>query len=372
MYLKTLALQQFRNISSLTLELNPEFNFIFGKNAQGKTSIVEAVYYLSTLKSFRTTARDELIRKGDAFAKISALFEKDDLNWEIDIHLAKAGRDVWLNKKKPQNRQQYHDLIPVVLFEPHDIYLFRDSPSVRRQYLNRAVFLQEPGFVTLLRDYEQVIAQKNKLLKERGSSELIQIWNDRLIEFGSELTRLRLDWFHAIQEVLATEYAVLSRSHEKLRLQYRPKQGWFDPENNPTQIELREALVEKILAMRQEESDRRESLVGPHRDDFQAFLGDRELGAFGSQGENRSVVIALKLAQLKLYAEKFKKTPLFLLDDVASELDESRCQYLFSYLKNESTQVFLTTTENRLQGPDFKGHSSSFLVENGTVSQLQL
>lgn len=372
MYLSTLAISQFRNISSLKLKLNPEFNFIFGKNAQGKTSLMEAIYYLSALKSFRTTARDDLIRKGAAAAKLSAMFEKDDLNWEIEITLTEADRDVKLNQKKPQTRQQYHDLIPVVLFEPHDIYLFRGSPSVRRQYLNRALFLQQPGFLALLRDYDQVISQKNRLLKERRDPELIHVWNERLVELGSQLTHLRLSWLESLHKILEQEYTALSHSHEKLRLCYKPKQSWFDPEKNLSQTELKEALLEKLTEMRQDEVDRRESLVGPHRDDFQACLGDRELGAFGSQGENRSAIIALKLAQLKLYAEKFQKTPLFLLDDVASELDESRCQYLFSYLKNESTQVFLTTTENRIQGPDFKGHSSSFLVENGTVSQLEI
>jgi len=373
MHLRTLTLKNFRNFISQKFQFNPEFNFIFGKNAQGKTNIMEAIFYLSELKSFRTSNRHDLITNEADFTKIEASFEKQELNWDILITLSSTERKVLLNNKKPQSRQEYYELIPLILFEPRHIYLFRDSPAQRRQYLNRALYVQDVGFLRLMRDYDKVVSQKNRVLKDSFDLSLLDVWNEKLIELGSQIIFLRLKWFHEIKEYLAVEYKALSQGPERFHLGYKPARDLLTDYANPAQLlpqELKEILGAKVADKRNDEINRRETLVGPHRDDFHAFLDDRHLGQYGSQGENRSAVIALKLAQLKMYAHKFQRTPLFLLDDVASELDEDRCQYLFSYLQNESTQVFLTTTENNVRGANFKGHATSFLVERGQVSVI--
>lgn len=370
MHLKSLQLKNFRNLADERFAFNPEFNFIFGKNAQGKTNIIEAIYYLAELKSFRTTNRRDLICQGSESSRIMATFEKESLSWEIAIALSPAERKVLLNNKKPVGQKAYYELIPLILFEPRHIYLFRDSPSRRREYLNRALYVQDVSFLNLLRDYETVVTQKNRLLKEEPDPELLSAWNEKLIDVGSRIVARRLAWFQEIQADLAREYQSLSGTRERFHLVYRPTQDLFAGQPRLETLgsaEIWQILANKVKAKQGEEIARREAIVGPHRDDFAGFLDGRALGAYGSQGENRTAVIALKLAQLKMYVKKFKKTPLFLLDDVASELDESRCRYLFSYLRDENTQVFLTATENGIRGADFAGHATSFLVENGRV-----
>ena len=374
MHLRELHLKQFRNIRDQKLQFNPEFNFIFGKNAQGKTNVIEAIYYMAELKSFRTSNRYDLIAHNETFASLAGEFQKDELSWDISIHLADSGRKVLLNQKAPKNRKEYYELIPLILFEPRHIYLFRDSPSKRRDYLNRALYLQDAGFLKMMRDYEKIISQKNKVLKERMDPSLVDVWNEQLVQLGADIIHLRCQWFAELKERLALEYEQLSHTGETFRLDYKLAQNLnaeWEGVDVPSVADIQQALQAKLLEKRSAELDRRESMVGPHRDDFVAFFDERHVGQYGSQGENRSAIIALKLAQLKMFSQKFQKTPVFLLDDVASELDESRCQYLYSYLRDENTQVFLTTTENQIgQHQEYAGHASSFMVEGGSIQKV--
>jgi DNA replication and repair protein RecF len=370
MHLKTLTLKGFRNIHSQTLVFNPEFNFIFGKNAQGKTNLIEAIYYLAELKSFRTTNRQDLIEKNEDFAHIQGLFEKDSMSWDLSVLLTENERRILLNQKKPKNRNQYYGLIPLILFEPRHIYLFRDRPSQRRQYLNRALYIQHVQNITLFREYDKVVAQKNRLLKEGRNLDSLEVWNAQLASLGGQIIYKRLEWLQGVGKYLASEYRAISNTTEEFVLKYKSSLDIVNDVDGAllTQEVIEEGLRAKLAAVYSEEMVRREAIIGPHRDDFLACIGSRHLGHYGSQGENRSAVIALKLSQLKMFTAKHDKAPLFLLDDVASELDEERCRYLFSYLKSESTQVFLTTTDSTLHLANFAGHATSFFVEKGAVS----
>jgi DNA replication and repair protein RecF len=370
MFLKTLNLHHFRNLERLDLTLHPQFNFVFGSNGQGKTNLLEALFYLSQHKSFRGAERAELIQQGQGFAKLGTVFERDGMQGSIDITLTRESRQILINQKKPQLRRDALGLLPMVLFEPRHIYLFRDSPSARRRYLNRALFLLDPEVLTLLTDYDKVIAQKNRLLKERPDPELLAAWNERLADLGAAIILKRQAWFADIAELLAAEYEAIARTGEDLRLCYEVCQGVLAGPEDLNVAAVVDRLRGRLAQMGAEEVRRRESLVGPHRDDFRALLNDRSIADFGSQGEHRSALIALKLAQLKLFARHYGKTPIFLLDDVASELDEMRCHHLFAYLRDTTTQVFLTTPSNRLKTPDFQGNSSAFLVERGGLKML--
>lgn len=378
MTVKSLKLHHFRNINHLNLNLDSGFNFFFGKNAQGKTNVIEAIYYLAELKSFRATNKNDLIQNGQEFAKLEADVEKDGLESRIQVTLSENKKQVLVNDKKPKSRKDYAEWIPVLLFEPRHIYLFRDSPSLRRKYLHRALYLQDATTLSLVRDYDKIIAQKNKILKDpllqhgKVHSHL-DAWNDRLAQLGSDLIYKRLQWFQEIELHLSEEYESLSHSGETLKFIYKPSQNLFSDVKNFSELDhatIQQRLYQKLNDRQHDEIIRREAFVGPHRDDFQTCLNDRDVALYGSQGENRSAIIALKLSQLKLFAKKFKKTPLFLLDDVASELDADRCHYLFSYLRDESVQAFLTTTENDRITDDFSGKSQTFLVKNGEISAM--
>ncbi len=370
MYLKTLSLKNYRNIKDLKIDFHPEFNFIFGKNAQGKTNLIESIYYLAELKSFRAANRHDIINKEADFSQVHSVFEKDDLSWDINITLTADERRVLLNQKKPKRRIDYYELIPLILFEPRHIYLFRDSPSERRKYMNRALYVQDVNVLSLIRDYEKVIANKNRLLKDGVTLELLDVWNERLAKLAAEIVYKRQQWLREVEQLLTKEYRAISRTKETLKLVYRSSVRALCDDFSRPEADIHHCFKEALLESSDKEMQRRESFIGPHRDDFTVCIDDRNIGALGSQGENRSAIIALKLAQLKMFAAKYKKTPLFLLDDVASELDEERCRHLFAYLKKERTQVFLTTTDNTLSANDFAGHATSFFVENGTIKAM--
>lgn len=367
MHITELSIRNLRNIEKIHITPHPQFNFIFGKNAQGKTSIIEAIYLLSQLKSFRTTDRNQLIRSGSDFAKIDAEISKNDLATALSLCLTAEGRKIEVDGKAPPTRRNYAEIMPVILFEPRHIYLFRDSPSIRRTYLNRAVFLTNPAILPTLTAYEKTITQKNRHLKDRGDPALLEVWNERLIELGSTIILARKTFFRTIAEPLAREYQRISGTEQVFSLTYLANIGEdiFSDQNS-----IQELFRAQLKKRAEDEAIRRESLVGPHRDDFLGMIDGRDVGLRGSQGENRSALIAFKLAQLTLFASSYQFAPIFLLDDVASELDEIRCQHLFSTLRDAKSQVFLTTTENRLNTLEFKGFSASFLVDNGCARVL--
>jgi DNA replication and repair protein RecF len=362
MQLVSLTTKNFRNLHSQTLTFHPEFNFIFGKNAQGKTNLIEAISYLSELKSFRSTHKSELICSGCDFATLKAKVLNGENDTDLAITLTHDRREILADGKSPRSHRDYHAILPTIIFEPRHIYLFRDSPSQRRQYLNRAICLLNPGQVTLLRDYDRVIAQKNRLLKDKAPVSLTEIWNQQIVELGTKIIRKRHEWINAMSEQLAIEHKALSHAQEACSLNYAPARRMNLASCNiatMTDADIKALLAQRLKDCVFEEYERREALVGPHRDDMHVLLDERNVGQLGSQGENRTVVIALKLAQLKMFAAQNGYAPLFLLDDVASELDETRREYLFSYLSQEHAQVFITTTEKPSSPKNMKPHEQT-------------
>lgn len=370
MFLQNLKLKNFRNYSSLEAQFHPRFNLIIGKNAQGKTNILEAVYYLSALNSFRSSEKAELIHNQEAAALLEACVVHDGLERSVKIILERDGRKVELNGKKPSPLKNYFGVLPLILFEPKEVYLLRETPSCRRKYLNRAVFLDVAIVAELVRRYDEVITQKNKLLKEGAPQvvwDMIPIWNQKLMEIGTEILMLRLSWFDRINPLLPEEYRKIVPTHEDLRLVFEPSVDVGDErEKNSIEKLFHQALEER----KTEEIRRRESLVGPHRDNWQAFLGNRLVASLGSQGENRSAIIALKSAQVKLFEKEHGHPPVFLLDDVGSELDLGRLTALLGYLRETHGQVFLSTTEPESLSRFFGSDGLSFMVEEGKVAVL--
>lgn len=373
MYLKKLVLQKFRNIQEQEISFHPHFNLIIGKNAQGKTNILESVYYLGFLNSFRASLKRELITKDEHEAFMECELSCQDIDHVVRILIGDRSRKVSLDGKQANLYKDYYGLVPILLFEPRDVYIFRDSPSQRRKFLSRALFLDNPSVLKTIRDYEKIVSQKNRLLKEVSGGALmsqLEVWNEQLGRLGAQLVYERLLWIQSMNQILPQEYNEVSQKGEMFHLNYVSKTPY-----GPSDQEFEEQVIYKILmdhlnTAKSEEVRRREAVVGPHRDDWVAYLDDREVGTFGSQGENRSAIIALKSAQVHLFEKKHHYPPIFLLDDVASELDNLRQEALFSYLRKTNGQVFLTTTEPDQLERYFKGDGASFLVEDGKVRVL--
>lgn len=374
MFLQSLSLKNFRNYRELNLQFHPQFNLILGNNAQGKSNLLEAIYYISFLGSFRSQVRGDMISYNQTEALIEASLKKSGLVHDIRIHLTEEKREVTLNGKKPSYFHDYYGLAPLLLFEPCDVYLLRDSPSIRRRFLKKALFLDNPLTLKPIKDYETVVSQKNKLLKERSFNQL-DVWNEKLAQLGASIVYGRCQWIKNINRYLAQEYQKLTplgsaQGKEKLTIQYHTSHDLNLEENN-LEESIYQSLKQTIELNREEELRRRESLVGPHRDDWRALLDKRVVGTYGSQGENRSTIIALKSAETFLFQETKNDTPIFLLDDVASELDANRIRSLLNYLLETKSQVFLTTSQPSIITDSFKGSGRTFLVEEGKITVLE-
>ncbi|MDO8518753.1 MAG: DNA replication and repair protein RecF [Deltaproteobacteria bacterium] len=364
MLLKSLHLKNFRNYRDQSFTFHPHFNLIIGDNAQGKTNLLEAIYYLGYLNPFRPATKEEMILSGEAAGMIEATLSDEGFQSEVKIVLEPHSRKVSMNGKKPETRR----IVPVLLFEPREVYLFRESPSVRRHFLDKALLLNSPEIYPAQKDYEEIIRQKNRLLKETEGGSLMDqlpVWNEKLVETGAHLIFQRLRWMEAINGELPAAYHRLLPGTENLIATYECRLPGIS--SLLDESEIRKILAAALEEKKGEEIRRRESAVGPHRDDWSCFLDGRGLGVQGSQGENRSAVIALKWAQVNLVQKKEGKPPIFLLDDVCSELDLGRKKSLLTTLAQTPGQVFLSTAEPGEITPYFNEKGSSFLIEDGRV-----
>lgn len=375
MFLQSLILRNFRNYKDECLNFHPRFNLIVGRNAQGKTNLLEAIYYIGYLTSFRTSTRRDLILENENAASVGSTLRSGEVDHDIRIHVEQNKRSVKLNGKQPSLYRDYYGLVPILLFEPRDVYLFRESPSIRRRFINRALFVDNPADLKLIRDYDQVVSQKNKLLKEDTPArmgELLAVWNERLLQLGARLMWRRLEWISNINPSLAEKYREFSQRDDNLEIVYRSTalRGSENDLIHLSEAEIAEQLGEVLVLKQDEERRRREALVGPHRDDWVTLLNGKPLGLFGSQGENRTAVIALRAAELCFVEKRRGHSPLFLLDDVASELDSVRIGSLLHSLCQNNGQVFLTTTEPAKISASLGALGASFLVEDGRVRML--
>ncbi len=389
MQVTSLGLKNFRNYADLKVNFDPRFNFIFGKNAQGKTNLLEVIYYLANLKSFRTSTLADLMNDA-AHQQLSTLIEArlsygdaslNPIYHDIRIQIENGKKEVLLNNKKPRLFQEYYGLLPVLLFEPWEVYLFRESPSLRRRFIDRAVFLENPASLRAMKEYDSIIAHKNRYLKDRGfagGDQELSVWNERQALLGAELMNYRLRWVQRINQYLQEEYQLVSGVKDSMRVSYLSSLTDLSLEET-SQEELQNLLSERIFSKKEEELRRRECLVGPHRDDWEVFLShdrtdhtvvNHNVGTRGSQGENRCAVIALKSAQIKMYIQTHKQAPVFLLDDIVSELDAHRSETLFSYLLQTPGQVFLTTTEPAKILSAYRDKGASYLVEKGCLKSF--
>lgn len=335
MPIRRLDLRNFRNIRSLTISPHSAFNIFVGHNAQGKTNILEAIYLLSFGKSFRLQDHRELILKGEVTSLIRADVGQSDFEEEHSILLTQESKEFFKNKK-PASSHQFLS-IPLVLFSPDSILMLKENPQARRDYFDDLFSKLSPVYRSHLRRYKKALSQRNNILKNNNTSvqekeKHLLLWEGGLVEYGIALMELRGEWTKRLNEILRPYYNIFTGGADHgASFQYKKN---VEPQNFETTFQER----------RFEEIQRKNTLVGPHRDDLLPFIKEEPMKSFGSQGELRSMAIALKLSEIKLYEEVLETEPLFLLDDVFSELDEGRHRHFLNYLKNFKGQVFVSTT----------------------------
>ncbi len=362
MRLCSVAVADFRNIRSVLIEPGERFNLLHGLNGQGKTNLLEAIYLLGSPRSFRTFRLPELIRHGESKAQIHGTVESGGIENSLQLCIEAAGRKVEIDGKAVHKASELHGKLNAVVFSPDDTGMVRMGPDSRRRYLDRTVYMGDIGYLHCWHSYQRILKQRNHLLKTSDRS-CLEIWTEKLAETGAEVIERRLKFVAILDKKLQKYYATISGSSEISRLSYQP---------NGIQSTEREQIYEDLLEMfkRQQRSDERygTTTAGPHRDDLSLELDDRSLKAFGSQGQQKSYVLALKMAEMDNLQDIFGEAPLLLLDDMSSELDARRNQNLMEFLTTREIQVFITTTERSPVLLDAAPHCAVFHVEDGNLT----
>lgn len=337
MLIKRVILSNFRNIKKLDWSPDPKLNILIGNNAQGKTSILESIYLACYLKSFRSTKNDNLIFQGEKFTFININLFCSGINRSIIIRLDKERKEVTLNGKKPDSYQDFFSGIAPILFAPEEIQLIRGAPSSRRILLDRAVFQGNNRFIQASIDYNKYLRQRNKLLKEERPSEQIIPWTQGLIETGTRIRLERILYLERLSPIFREVYGKITDNLETAEPAY--------PINESDERVLKKILSEEFSRTKDREKQWKQTLAGPHRDDPIFTIDGKPVRQYASQGQQRSFILAFKIAQIIELEQRTGITPVLLLDDLTSELDQQRQKFFFNFIQKRSGQVFITTTD---------------------------
>lgn len=366
-----LRVKNFRNLEELDLSFHSDFNFFFGPNAQGKTSILEAVFFISELRSFRTSELEPLIRRGETEALLAGDFCQEGLSYDLTASIFPHRKEVSLNGKRLRPFSRLRNLLPIVVFVPDSTRLFRLGPGERRDYFDHFIGLLSESYTVDVMEYQRALRQKQELLYQwspgpisPSNREQLEIWNLKLAQLGARLITERKRATEEWVPHLCAQHRQLSGGKEEVLLSYLPHE---ESTRGVEEVnDLEQCLFSAMGARLGEELERCQVLVGPHRDDWRLFLGGADLRQMGSQGQHRTAVAALKLAEIEMILKRGLR-PLALFDDLLSELDPGRSTLVLNQLGDCPCQVFLTSVTPRgipLEG--LKGQG--FQVESGRIS----
>lgn len=359
MYIKKLTLKGFRNYENAELEFSPLTNMIYGNNAQGKTNILEAVYLFAQGRSHRAKTDKELVRFGDEFARLSIDFADAQRSYNGQMQIMKNGRKaVSVNHVHITKLSRLMNYLNVVMFSPEDLNIVKGSPNVRRRFIDSSLSQLYPSYMSALMEYNKVLNQKNSLLKMlrsggRASDPTLSVWNEQLAETGARIMSARIEFVRCINESARTIQSEISGEH--LKIVYHPSFKLEDIGKN---------MIYDYLEQRSKrEVEMGSAQYGIQRDDLEIFVNDREAKLFGSQGQQRTAALSMKIAQSEYIKEIKGEYPVLLLDDIMSELDINRRMYLSERIRDK--QVLITSTDTDLT--DEMTDTKLFHIDNGTV-----
>ena len=347
MNLTEIELRNFRNYDQLQLEIDPGVNLIVGDNAQGKTNLLEAIAYLGSGKSFRTVKTAELVKLGRDFADVSGNMCTQERCQSIRWVLFPAGRprQLYRNGIKKKTASEISGMLQSVLFCPEDLMVLKTGASARRRLADNAISQLRPNYEAALSEYHRILEQKNRILKDRYENpallDILPEYNARLCQVGALLISYRARFFQGLGREAAVFHDHFSGGKEDFHLEYKTVSTVTDP--FATVAALEEQLQEHLQSHYRAELESASCLTGPHKDDFDVTLSGLSIKAFGSQGQVRTAAISLKLAQRELMHKESGEIPVLLLDDVLSELDPGRQDFVLNQI--DKGQVFITCCE---------------------------
>lgn len=335
MNIKKIEIQNFRNISDIGLEFDKEINVICGENAQGKTNIIEALWLFSGAKSFRNTKDTEFIKFGQSRAKIYTEFNMLGVENSAQI-VFDDKKTAFLNEKKLPNTSSLAGKFNAVVFSPTDLTLVTDGPDKRRRFIDTAIGQLYPNYIEILRSFSRAVMQRNKIIKDyrydKTLSVMLDVFEAEIVEMGNKIINFRKKYISVLNNYVSKIYNGISCGKENIEIFY---------------ISKNEVLDNEILKFsRENDMFNSTTSVGPHRDDINFNINDISARSFGSQGQKRSVALSLKLAGAEVIKEITGEYPICLLDDVMSELDENRQNYILNHIRNWQSFITCCDTSN--------------------------
>ncbi len=350
MKLNRITVQNFRNYDLQTVTFSPDVNLIYGQNAQGKTNLLEAIAASSTMRLFRTHQKKEGLQFGADQAKISALFETKNREIELVLHIFRdKTMEIYRNGIRQKRQSDAAGLLKSVLFCPDDLYLIRDGAAARRRFLDTALCQLRPKYVADLAQYQKLLEHKTRILRDyEEKPSLLDLLDDfslQMAHIGAKIIRRRARFIQTIGKKAQEIHFNIAGQTEVLDMQYRTVSSVTDPLLERTA--LTEQLYAHALSHRHAEMGAHSCLSGPHKDDLELFINQQSAAAFGSQGQVRTCALALKLAEREVFFHDTGEYPLLLLDDVMSELDPQRQDFVLNRI--QGGQVFITCCEDALR-----------------------
>ena len=363
MRINTLELENYRNYDSLTVSFDPGINMIYGENAQGKTNILESIYMCGLGKSHRGSKEQEIIKLGFPEAHIKGEFSEEGLTQRIDIHLKKSGgKGIAVNRIPIRKISELYGKVSVVIFSPEDLELLKRGPSLRRNFINQELCQIDPIYVEDLISYSRILKQRHELLKKLDTdpekkeemTETLDIWDLQLVSFGTRIIARRRSFLEEINACIFDIHYDLTKGREKLKLVYDPSV-------------TEETFYEDLLKNRERDKYYKNTSVGPHRDEILFYEGEKNLKIFGSQGQQRTCILSLKLAEIKMIENAKRVKPILLLDDVLSELDRNRQEKLLQGMGNTQTIITCTGMDEFIESEI--GSAKKFYIKDAKVTE---
>ena len=358
MIIKSLELQNFRNYENLKLDFDSGTNIFYGDNAQGKTNILEAIYLIATTKSHKGSKDSDIIQFGHEEAHIRSYLYKEDVTRQVDMHLRKSKtKGIAIDSQRIKKAADLLGLLNVVFFSPEDLSIIKNGPAERRRFIDMELCQLDSFYLYNLNHYNKIVNNRNKLLKDLfmnpGLKETLSIWDSQLLSYGSRIIERRSLFIEQLNQIIFDIHNRLSGGKEQIKIVY---------EKN---VEI-DHLEEKLRLNQDKDIYLKQTTVGPHRDDISFIVNDIDIRKFGSQGQQRTAALSLKLSEIELVKKSIKDTPVLLLDDVLSELDSNRQNYLLNSIGDIQTIITCTGLDefvnNRFE------INKVFKVKEGTVS----
>ncbi len=334
MWIKKIELKNFRNYKNQKLELNKNVNVLYGENAQGKTNIIESIFLCSMGKSFRAKKDKEMIKLDEDSCSVEVEYEKSDREGKIKIEIGNK-KNIFVNDIKIKRLSELLGKINIVIFTPDDIEIIKGGPDQRRKFLDIMISQLRPNYIHILSLYQKTIEQRNNYLKqikeEQKDENLLEIWDEKLAEYAIKICEYRKEFIEKLKPKMEKLHKEITNNKEEIKIEYvtecLDKKIYLDLLKERRKLDILKGFTTK----------------GVHRDDFVIYINGRQLNVYGSQGQQRTSILTLKLAELNLIYDEIGEYPILLLDDFMSELDKSRRESLVQHIKE--TQVIITCTD---------------------------